>query len=79
MCAYTVIRAILKYEVIVMTYNEARKKATLKYTAANIHRIPLNVQNEEYERIKAAATAAGESVNGYIKSAIRARMESESQ
>lgn len=60
-----------------MTYSEARKKATYKYTAANIHRIPLDVQNEEYERIKAAATAAGESVNGYIKTAIRARMESE--
>lgn len=60
-----------------MTYNESRKKATMKYAAANIHRIPLDVQNEEYERIKAAATAAGESVNGYIKAAIRQRMESE--
>lgn len=62
-----------------MTYSEASKKATLKYTAANIHRIPLNVQNAEYEQIKAAAAAAGESVNGYIKTAIRRRMESESQ
>lgn len=61
-----------------MTYNEARKKATLKYTAANIHRIPLNVQNQEYEQIKAAAAAAGESVSGYIKAAVRSRMESES-
>lgn len=61
-----------------MTYNESRKKATYKYVAANIHRIPLDVQNEEYEQIKAAAMAAGESVNGYIKTAIRRRMESES-
>ena len=37
--------------------------------------IPLDVQKEKYEEIKAAATAAGESVNGYIKKAVDQRME----
>ena len=30
---------------------------------------------EKYEEIKAAATAAGESVNGYIKKAVDQRMD----
>lgn len=59
-----------------MTYNENAKKAAYKYKKANIKRIPLDVQNDEYEQIKNAATAAGESVNGYIKKAIQRRMES---
>ena len=40
-----------------------------------LKRIPLDVQKEKYEEIKAAATAAGESVNGYIKKAVDQRME----
>lgn len=60
-----------------MTYNEKNKIAAYKYRERNIHRIPLDVQNEEYEEIKRAAAAAGEPVNTYIKNAIRARMESE--
>lgn len=32
-------------------------------------------KKEKYEEIKAAATAAGESVNGYIKKAVDQRME----
>ena len=42
--------------------------------SADIERI----SNEKYEEIKAAATAAGESVNGYIKKAVDQRMERES-
>lgn len=60
-----------------MVYNEKNKLAAYDYKARNIHRIPLDVQNEEYEQIKAAAMAAGETVNGYVKAAIRLRMESE--
>ena len=59
-----------------MPYNEAQKKATLKYAKENLKRIPLDVQKEEYDEIKAAAVAAGESVNGYIKTAVRHRMQS---
>ena len=48
------------------------------YAKKNLKRIPLDVQKEKYEEIKAAATAAGESVNGYIKKAVDQRMERES-
>ena len=34
---------------------------------AKLHRIPLDVSNEMYDRIKAAADAQGRSVNNFIK------------
>lgn len=58
-----------------MPYNESTYKASVKYRASHIKRIPLDVQVSEYEMIKAAATTSGESVNGYIKRAIRQAME----
>ena len=60
-----------------MTYSESQKKATYKYRANNIKRIPLDVQITKYDQIKAAADRVGESVNGYIKGAIDRRLESE--
>jgi predicted HicB family RNase H-like nuclease len=61
-----------------MAYSESTYKASQKYKANNIKRIPLDVPKEKYELIKAAAESAGESVNGYIKRAIDERMERES-
>ena len=61
-----------------MTLSEQRKESMYKYAKAKLKRIPLDVQKEKYEEIKAAATAAGESVNGYIKKAVDQRMERES-
>ncbi len=58
-----------------MPLTEAQKKANIKYRKENVKRIPLDVQKEKYEEIKAAAAAAGESVNGYIKTAVDMRME----
>ena len=58
-----------------MPLTESQKKANTKYREKSIKRIPLDVQKEKYEEIKAAATAAGESVNGYIKKAVDQRME----
>ena len=60
-----------------MTLTEQRKESMYKYAKAKLKRIPLDVQKEKYDEIKAAATAAGESVNGYIKRAIDERMERE--
>lgn len=57
-------------------YNESRKQSMMKYAKKNLKRIPLDVQLSEYDRIKAAADAAGEPVNTYIKNAINARLES---
>lgn len=58
-----------------MAYSESSKRATIKYQREHLKRIPLSIQNAEFERIKAAAVAAGESVNGFIKRAVRERME----
>lgn len=58
-----------------MSLTEHRKESMYKYAKEKLKRIPLDVQKEKYEEIKAAADAAGESVNGYIKAAIDQRME----
>ena len=60
-----------------MALTEAQKKANSKYREKSIKRIPLDVQKEKYEEIKAAADKTGESVNGYIKKAIDERMKQE--
>lgn len=49
----------------------------VEYAKKNLKRIPLDVTKEKYSQIKAAAVAAGESVNGYIKTAVDARLKSE--
>lgn len=50
-------------------------KYNKEYRADKIKRIPLDVQTTLYIEIKAAADASGETVNGYIKGAIKQRME----
>lgn len=52
-----------------------KAKYDIEYAKNKLKRIPLDVQKETYEEIKAAATAAGESVNGYIKKAVDQRMD----
>lgn len=51
-----------------------RNEYMYSYARKNLKRIPLDVQKEKYEEIHTAATAAGESVNGYIKKAIDTRL-----
>lgn len=62
-----------------MALTEQRKESMYKYAKAKLKRIPLDVQKEKYGEIKAAADAAGEKVNGYIKKAIDERMARESE
>lgn len=57
-----------------MTYSESQKKATLKYQKSHYKRIPLDVTHEKYEEIKVSAQESGETVNGYIKTAIDQRL-----
>ncbi len=59
-----------------MSNSESKTKYNINYAKQNLKRIPLDVQKTKYNEIKAAAGAAGESVNGYIKKAIDLRMES---
>lgn len=58
-----------------MPLTDAQKQARYDYAKKSLKRIPLDVQKEKYEEIKAAANAAGEKVNTYIKKAINERME----
>ena len=62
-----------------MTLTKERKESMYKYAKENLKRIPLDVQKEKYDEIKAAADAVGEKVNTYIKKAIDERMEREKE
>ena len=61
----------------VMSLTDAQKQARYNYAKKSLKRIPLDVQKEKYEEIKAAADKTGESVNGFIKKAIDERMKRE--
>lgn len=56
-----------------------RNEYLYDYAKEKLKRIPLDVQKEKYEEIKAAAEKANESVNGYIKKAIDERMERDAE
>lgn len=58
-----------------MAYNKAAYLASKKYKEKSIKRIPLDVQVELYQELRSAAEMKSESVNGYIKTAIRQRLE----
>lgn len=58
-----------------MAYTQASYEASKKYREKNIKRVPLDMQQAEYDALKAAADAAGEKVNQYVKTAIRQRMQ----
>lgn len=58
---------------------QAKKNKTRyknEYARTHYKRIPLDVSLDEYDKIKAAASACNETVNGYIKKAINARFDS---
>lgn len=58
-----------------MTYNEKKKAYNQEYTKTHYKRIPLDVQLDKYEEIKAAAEACNEKVNEFIKKAIDYRLK----
>lgn len=57
--------------------SKAQQKAVQKYVKKNYDRIELTVPKGQKEFISQLATAAGESVNGYIKKAIEERIQRE--
>ena len=58
-----------------MATSEAQKKASVRWQAAHYRRIPLDVYPEEHERLKKISAAAGQSLNGWIKTAIAEKIE----
>lgn len=57
-----------------MATSDAQKRAAAKWQSQNIDRLSIVVPRGQRDTIKAAAAAAGESVNAYIIGAINARM-----
>ena len=55
---------------------ENKKRYSIEYAKEKYKRVPLDVTKEKYDEIKVASEKAGESVNGYIKSAIDYRLQS---
>lgn len=54
---------------------KAQQKAVNKYIKNNYDRINVTLPKGYKDTLKTAAEAAGESVNGYIKTAVDMRME----
>ena len=59
----------------VMAYTKEGYEAAKKYKSEKIKRVPLDMQKEDYDVLKATADAMGEKVNEFIKKAIRERLE----
>lgn len=58
-----------------MGNSESKTEYNINYAKEKLKRIPLDVQKEKYEEIKAAADKAGLPVNRYIKTAIDEKMK----
>lgn len=56
-------------------YTEAQKQSAKKWDVANLDRISIALPKGRKDDIKAAASAAGESMNQYIIGAVDQRME----
>lgn len=56
-------------------YTEARKEGNKRWDEKNLDRVSLAMPKGKKEEIKAAAAAAGESMNQYILAAVDLRME----
>ena len=58
-----------------MPLTDKQKQQRIEYAKKNLKRVPLDVQKEKYDEIKAHAETHGETVNGFIKRAIDETME----
>ena len=56
-------------------YTEARKENNKKWDTANLDRVSIAIPKGRKDVIKAAAAAAGESMNQYIITAVDRRIE----
>lgn len=61
-----------------MPVSKAQIKATTKYEAAKYDKVLVRMPKGQRAEVQAAADAVGESLNGYIVSAVKQRMEKKS-
>ena len=62
-----------------MAASQKKKTYDKEYAKSHLKRIPLDVQLEKYEEIKAHAESMNETVNGFIKRAIEEAIQREKQ
>lgn len=60
-----------------MTTTKAGQKAVNKYVKKNYDRIPVMIKKGKKEEIQEIAKGQGESVNGYIKTAIKQKVKAD--
>lgn len=73
LCTYTppcYVRNNIHFRRVAMKMSDERKQYLKEYRDEKLKRIPLDVPQSLYERIKAAASAEDKSVNGLIKSLV---------
>ena len=64
-------------EITMPKVTKAQLQATAKYEQKAYFKVLLRIRKDEEEALKAAVEASGESMNGYIMTAVRERMERE--
>lgn len=60
-----------------MAVSKAQQKATAKYMKNNYDEIKVRVKKGAKQLIEAAAKADNESINGYVKKAVKAKYEAD--
>jgi len=60
-------------------WKENKAKYNLEYKRKNMKRVPLDMPNSDYVTLKEYTVTTGETVNGFIKRAIRETMERDRQ
>ncbi len=72
--------SVFQWYDVYMSYNPKKKEYNQRYVKENIKRIPLDIQKSYYDEIlKPAADASGMPVNTFIKEAIKAFVERNSE
>ena len=62
---------------IVAKYSEAQKKAVAKYNAKTYDEIKIRVKKGKKEVLQGIAESQGQSLNGYIKQALQAKIKAD--
>ena len=81
---YIVVRSRNKYNIYIllleverMAISEAQKRAVAKYNNANYDKLTVRIKKGQRDILKAHAEEKGESLNGWIVSAIRDKLKQE--